>query len=143
MPKNTAAATIFEYDDSESDIVAGIKALTLTPRTLSESSIKRMSLLEQWNDYFQKGNLEDFQRLCVDLGLPGDLPSKTKCRQALKGVNVNIKQFLACDDKPHGVTLFKSRSALMRWTKKNKAFFPKRQVPNGSPLSTLLKVLIY
>ncbi|EYB28036.1 hypothetical protein FG05_00484 [Fusarium graminearum] len=62
-----------------------------------------MSLMEQWNDYFKKGDLEDYQRLCVDLDLPGDLPSKTKCRQALKGVHVNIIQFLACDDKPHEV----------------------------------------
>ncbi|KAG8674535.1 hypothetical protein FPOAC1_000505 [Fusarium poae] len=81
MSKHTTAVTTFEYDDSESDIVAGLDALALTPTTSSETPSKRMSLLEQWNDYFQKGNLEDFQRLCVDLGLPGDLPSKTKCRQ--------------------------------------------------------------
>lgn len=81
MPKNEVAVDIFEYDDSESEIVAGLNALALTPSTSSELPSKRMSLMEQWNDYFKKGDLEDYQRLCVDLDLPGDLPSKTKCRQ--------------------------------------------------------------
>ncbi|CAF3552463.1 unnamed protein product [Fusarium graminearum] len=141
MPKNEVAVDIFEYDDSESEIVAGLNALALTPSTSSELPSKRMSLMEQWNDYFKKGDLEDYQRLCVDLDLPGDLPSKTKCRQALKGVHVNIIQFLACDDKPHEVKFFKNRWALARWSRKKNTFFPRRKLPNGSPLRTLLKIM--
>ncbi|CAJ0545888.1 Ff.00g093610.m01.CDS01 [Fusarium sp. VM40] len=126
-------------DESESEIVPGFGAMTLTPRTSSDSTNKSLSLLQQWNNYFQKGTLEDSQRLCADLGVTSDLPSKTKCREALKSVNVNIKQFLECDNKPDGVMLFKSRNALIRWTFKNHAVFPKRQLPQGSPLRTLLK----
>ncbi|KAJ4023412.1 hypothetical protein NW752_003874 [Fusarium irregulare] len=73
----------------------------------------------------------------------GDLPSKTKCRNALKSVNVNICQFLDCENKPNDVNFFKSRNALVRWTKKNHAFFPKRNLPQGSPLRTLLKLMLF
>ncbi|KAM0342781.1 hypothetical protein ACHAPU_009273 [Fusarium lateritium] len=123
-------------EDSESDIIPGFATMTLTPST---SSNKKVSLLQQWNDYFQKGTLQDFQRLCADLGLPNDLPSKTKCRQELKSINVNIKQFLGCNNKPDEVRLFESRKALIRWTAKNNAYFPRRRLPQGSPLRTLLK----
>ena len=68
-------------EDSESEIAPGFGAMVLTPETLSEPANKHVSLLAQWNDYFQQGTLQDFQRLCADLGLPSDLPSKTKCRE--------------------------------------------------------------
>lgn len=68
-------------DESESEIVPGFGVMTLTPSTSSGPTNKRLSLLQQWNNYFQKGTLEDFQRLCADLGITSDLPSKTKCRE--------------------------------------------------------------
>ncbi|RGP62383.1 hypothetical protein FLONG3_10243 [Fusarium longipes] len=120
----------------------GFGCINLTPTASSESS-RRVSLMEKWNDYFQRGTIHDFRRLCVDLDLPGDLPSKTKCRAAIKTVHVNINQFLDCDNKPDDVRFFKSRSALIRWTKKKKAFFPRRNLPKGSPLRTLLERMSY
>ncbi|KAJ4271843.1 hypothetical protein NW762_000551 [Fusarium torreyae] len=126
-------------EDSDSGIVPGSGAMVLTPETPSEPANKHASLLAQWNDYFQQGTLQDFQRLCADLGLPDHLPSKTKCREALKVINVNIKQFLQCANKPAGVKFLKNRKALVRYTKKNGAFFPRRTLPKGSPLRTLLK----
>lgn len=41
----------------------------------------KVSLAAQWSTYIQKATLQDFQRLCADLGLSGDLGSKTKCRK--------------------------------------------------------------
>ena len=41
---------------------------------------KKPSVVEQWRGYFGKGDLDDWQRLCGDLGLKDDLPSKKKCR---------------------------------------------------------------
>ncbi|KAK1984094.1 hypothetical protein LZ30DRAFT_586882 [Colletotrichum cereale] len=35
----------------------------------------------KWDEYFGKRELADWQRLCRDLGLPDDLPSKTQCRK--------------------------------------------------------------
>lgn len=40
----------------------------------------KTSVAEKWQNYFQKGDLADWQRLCGDLGLADDLPSKKKCR---------------------------------------------------------------
>lgn len=39
-------------------------------------------VIYDWELYFGEGDggLEDWRRLCRDLGLPGDLPSKTQCR---------------------------------------------------------------
>ncbi|RBR20809.1 uncharacterized protein FIESC28_05162 [Fusarium coffeatum] len=127
--------------DDEPD--AGFEVLNPSPTTSSESCSIHLSPLQKWHNYFQKGTLQDHQRLCVDLGLPGDLPSKTKCRSALNSINVNICQFLDCENKPNDVKFFKSRNALVRWTKKNHAFFPKRNLPQGSPLRTLLKLMLF
>jgi hypothetical protein len=66
--------------DSDSDIADRSGVIVLTPSNSSASSSKYGTLMDQWNDYFKKGTLQDFQRLCADLGLPSDLPSKTKCR---------------------------------------------------------------
>lgn len=66
--------------DSDSDLVDRSGVIVLTPSNSSEPSSKHATLMDQWNDYFKKGTLQDFQRLCADLGLPSDLPSKTKCR---------------------------------------------------------------
>ncbi|CCT62448.1 uncharacterized protein FFB20_06163 [Fusarium fujikuroi] len=126
-------------EDSDSDLVDCFGVIVLTPSNSSEPSSKHATLMDQWNEYFKKGTLQDFQRLCVDLGLPNDLPSKTKCRDALKSISVNIKQFLQCENRPDDVKLFKNRKELIVWTRKRKDFFPRHQLPKGSPLRTLLK----
>ncbi|KAF5980031.1 hypothetical protein FBULB1_5431 [Fusarium bulbicola] len=127
------------YEDSDSDLVDRSGVIILAPSNSPKPSSKHASLMDQWNDYFKRGTLQDFQRLCADLGLPNDLPSKTKCRDALKSINVNIKQFLQCENRPDDVKLFKNRKELIVWTRKRGAFFPRRQLPKGSPLRTLLK----
>ncbi|KAF5568640.1 hypothetical protein FPHYL_2713 [Fusarium phyllophilum] len=126
-------------EDSDSDLLDRSGVIVLTPSNSSKSSSKQATLMDQWNDYFKKGTLQDFQRLCADLGLPNDLASKTKCRNALKSINVNIKQFLQCENRPDDVKLFKNRKELIVWTRKRNAFFPRHQLPKGSPLRTLLK----
>ncbi|KAM0424702.1 hypothetical protein ACHAPT_010010 [Fusarium lateritium] len=96
-------------------------------------------LATQWSAYIQKGSLHDFQRLCADLGLSGDLGSKTKCRKELKSINVNIKQFLECENKPEDVKFFKNRYVLMQYTRKTHSYFPRRKLAKGDPLRALLK----
>jgi hypothetical protein len=81
-------------EESESEIVPGFGVMTLTPSTSSDSTNKRLPLLQQWNNYFQKGTLEDFQRLCADLDLASDLPSKTKCREVGPMTPISHKSML-------------------------------------------------
>lgn len=37
-----------------------------------------------WGDYFGPGDLKDWQRLCHDLGVSGDLASKNKCKKVCR-----------------------------------------------------------
>lgn len=57
--------------------------LITAERTPAMARKKKQSVVEQWQNYFQKGDLADWQRLCRDLGLADDLPSKTKCREVV------------------------------------------------------------
>lgn len=59
--------------------------------------------------------------------------------QEIKSVNVNIKQFLESKNKPDDVKFFKSRHALIEYTKRTNSFFPRRKIPKGDPLAALLK----
>ncbi|EEU48603.1 uncharacterized protein NECHADRAFT_74914 [Fusarium vanettenii 77-13-4] len=85
------------------------------------------------------GSEPKHKRLCADLGISGDLGSKTKCRKEIKSVNVNIKQFLQSKNKPEDVRFFKNRHALIQYTRRTSWFFPRRKIPKGDPLAALLK----
>ena len=63
--------------------------------------------------------------------------------QALKSVYINIVQFLDCDNKPDDVILFSSYHALRSYTVGNGMFFPRRKIPQGSPLAKLLRLLLH
>ena len=78
-PKTLPMATL-NNGGSDDEPDAGFEVLNPSPTASSESCSIHLSPLQKWHNYFQKGTLQDHQRLCVDLGLPGDLPSKTKCR---------------------------------------------------------------
>ena len=78
-PKILPMAT-FNNGCSDEEPDAGFEVLNPSPTASSESCSIHLSPLQKWHNYFQKGTLQDHQRLCVDLGLLGDLPSKTKCR---------------------------------------------------------------
>ncbi|KAI8719085.1 hypothetical protein NCS52_00688900 [Fusarium sp. LHS14.1] len=115
---------------------------TAPPDSESDSKPKRKAkLAAQWSTYIQKGTLEDFQRLCADLGISGDLGSKTKCRKEIKSVNVNITQFLQSKNKPEDVKFFKNRYALVQYTRRTDSFFPRRRIPKGDPVRDLLRIM--
>ncbi|RSL51215.1 hypothetical protein CEP54_011543 [Fusarium duplospermum] len=116
---------------------------TAPPDSDSDSKPKhKVNLATEWSTYIQKGTLEDFQRLCADLGISGDLRSKTKCRKEIKSVNVNIKQFLQSKNKPDDVKFFKNRHVLIQYTRRTNSFFPRREIPKGDPLAVLLKTMV-
>ncbi|CAM1506955.1 Fc.00g065960.m01.CDS01 [Cosmosporella sp. VM-42] len=147
QPTSQVVQTLGSDSDIDRSLLENLESLNLDGGGSSENikpkKKKGKDLVEQWNDYFQKGTINDHQRLCRDLGLDDDLPSKTQCVKALKAVNVNILQFLNCDNKPDGVILFPSHSALVGYTVNNGMFYPRKIIPKGSPLRTLLKVMIH
>ncbi|RMJ10294.1 hypothetical protein CDV36_010072 [Fusarium kuroshium] len=111
---------------------------TINFKKLSKSERKDW-LVTQWKAYIKKGSLEDFQRLCADLGLSGDLDTKAKCRKAIRGVNVNIWQFLRSKNKPDDVRFFNNRHRLIRYTKETGSYYPKDRLGKDDPVRDLLR----
>jgi hypothetical protein len=46
-----------------------------------EAKKKRFNVVDAWQEYWGQGVLTDWQRLCQDLGVHGDLTTKDKCRE--------------------------------------------------------------
>ncbi|KAL2883614.1 hypothetical protein SGCOL_000756 [Colletotrichum sp. CLE4] len=105
--------------------------------TQKEAANLQTNLVARWEEYFGKRELADWQRLCGDLGLDTDLPTKTQCRKALRTVNVSIKQFLSVGNRPDDVKFFKNPSQLGRYCRKNKMFMSSKELPKGDPLRSL------
>ncbi|KAI3343185.1 hypothetical protein F4824DRAFT_133797 [Ustulina deusta] len=104
----------------------------------ANGALKPSAVVVEWEKYMGQGELEDWQRLMGDLGFDEQFPSKTKCRQALKSVWVNIFDFLMAIKKGEPVHHFRTQSELAAYTKKNRKFYPKKSIPKGSPLRQLL-----
>jgi len=43
---------------------------------------KSRAIVQEFDDYFGTGSLDDWQRLCRDVGLDGNYSSITQCRKA-------------------------------------------------------------
>ncbi|KAK5630030.1 hypothetical protein RRF57_005745 [Xylaria bambusicola] len=100
--------------------------------------LQQPAVVATWNEYMGQGELQDFQRLMADLGFEEYFPSKTKCRQALKTVWVNIPDFLHAVNTGQPVYHFPNEHELSRYTVKSRKFYPKNYIPKGSPLRQLL-----
>ncbi|KAK1711297.1 hypothetical protein BDP67DRAFT_579131 [Colletotrichum lupini] len=105
--------------------------------TQKEQAKVQTNLVARWEEYFGKRELADWQRLCGDLGLEADLPTKTQCRKALQTVHVSIKQFLSVENRPGEVEFFKNPSQLGRYCRKNRMFMSSKELPKGDPLRSL------
>lgn len=72
---------VFQDLDDEAKLGPRISASAHNQRAIPAMARKsKQSVVEKWQNYFQNGDLADWQRLCRDLGLADDLPSKKKCR---------------------------------------------------------------
>ncbi|KAK3329006.1 hypothetical protein B0H66DRAFT_9932 [Apodospora peruviana] len=109
------------------------------PEALSKKNID-----QRFGDYFGENTLENWQRLCVDLGLVGDFSSKTKCRKAIKKINVNIYDFLKAVKEGIFPYHFPNVTELRRYTIKNKKIFPKKKAKEEKgPVRALLKGIFF
>ena len=48
---------------------------------ISKPNSANFNVVDAWDDYFGEGTLDDWARLCRDLGLEGDFSSKNKCKK--------------------------------------------------------------
>ncbi|KAI1640335.1 hypothetical protein F4809DRAFT_637735 [Biscogniauxia mediterranea] len=118
---------------------------------------KPKQIVRDWETYFGTGELADWQRLMSDLGFQGEeFSSKTQCRKlqvtnqpfgpikALKGVWVNIRDFLDAVKAGGPVHHFDSEAELSAYTLADKRkIYPKDAIPDGSPLAKLLAHILY
>ncbi|KAI1208880.1 uncharacterized protein F4807DRAFT_136703 [Annulohypoxylon truncatum] len=95
-----------------------------------------------WNEYFGPGDLLAWQRLMADLGIPGTFSSKTQCRKVLRSVWVNIIDFLEDVQQGRQTRRFESENALRRYTLENDMIYPRKSIPKGSPLASLLARIV-
>ncbi|KAF6844400.1 hypothetical protein CMUS01_01174 [Colletotrichum musicola] len=93
-------------------------------------------LINDWNAHFGQGDggLEDWQRLCHDLCLPDNLPSKPSAAR-----HVNIRQFLDATDKPNDVVFFENVRVLANWTGRHHLLVPLDMIPRGTPMRALMR----
>ncbi|ETS87003.1 hypothetical protein PFICI_00831 [Pestalotiopsis fici W106-1] len=113
---------------------AKAKAITVEPK----NPPKKPKVVEEWEAYFKKGDLQDWLRFMGDLGLRQDYSSITKCRKALKNVWVNIHDFLHAVKNNQKPRRFASQHELARYTLDSRKTYPKKNIPQGSPLRRLL-----
>jgi hypothetical protein len=117
-------------------------------------------IVVRFNKYFGKGDLDDWQRLCRDVGLDGTMPSIVKCRavghtgcmafpqwvktwltnvaQALKQVWVNIHDLVDAAKHNRPVPRFDTRDELIKYTRRTKKFYPLQYVKEMGPVRALL-----
>ncbi|TVY58274.1 hypothetical protein LCER1_G004126 [Lachnellula cervina] len=118
------------------DLNPAAPALTLRPKK------PRRNIVKEFDRYFgSEDDLENWQRLCHDVGVDDDLSSITKCRkmeQALKGIWVNIYDFLDAVEKDEQPRRFPSQNALARYTIENDKIYPKKAAKEEGPVRALL-----
>lgn len=80
MAKKKTKAREAALDEELGGITKQLTMLQIKAPSATQKQ-KKVDVREQWDAYFGPGDLEDFQRLCEDLQIEGDLSSKTKCRK--------------------------------------------------------------
>ncbi|KAH8676519.1 hypothetical protein BGZ60DRAFT_371764 [Tricladium varicosporioides] len=101
---------------------------------------KNFDVVEEWDRYFgSEDNLENWQRLCRDVGIDDELPSIRQCKKALETVWVNIHDLLRAIRTDTPVRIFETKDDLIEYTRKKGKYFPREKAKEGGPVKALLK----
>ncbi|KAB5580816.1 hypothetical protein GE09DRAFT_1255731 [Coniochaeta sp. 2T2.1] len=106
-------------------------------KSRSKPKTDDFDVVKEWNQYWGQGNLEDWQRLCQDLGIHGQLKTKDGCREAMKDIWINIHDFLQAHPK-QSVTHFPTERDLAAYTKATHKVYPRDKIEKNSPLRLLM-----
>ncbi|ROW01679.1 hypothetical protein VSDG_02055 [Cytospora chrysosperma] len=122
-------------------------SMTKTKTKTKKKKGAKKDVQKRWEEYFgtNDNDLAKWQQLGRDLGIPEqELTSKTQIRKALKGIWVNIHDFLYnAENKPDDVEFFKSERELSEYTLQTKKVYPRSKITPGSPLRDLLAQILY
>ncbi|KAL2259467.1 hypothetical protein VTK26DRAFT_6849 [Humicola hyalothermophila] len=103
---------------------------------------KPPAIVREFEKYFGTGTLEDWQRLCRDIGIGGDLSSITKCRKALRRVHINIHDLLEAVKRGQTPHRFASVQELAAYTVRERKMYPKHYVKEMGPVKALLRCIM-
>ncbi|KAK0746114.1 hypothetical protein B0T18DRAFT_488747 [Schizothecium vesticola] len=92
------------------------------------------SIVRRFDTYFGSGDLSDWQRLCWDVGLEEEYPTKTQCKKALRTVHVNIYDLLDAVKAGNQVYRFKNQWQLAQYCKETKKIYPKKKAKESGPI---------
>ncbi|KAB8303264.1 hypothetical protein EYC80_004706 [Monilinia laxa] len=106
---------------------------------LKTGKTKKKDVVGLWQGYFgNETELENWQRLCVDVGMEEVPTSITQCRKALGKVWVNIFDFLDAKAEGKPVKRYKSERKLATYTMNSGKIYPKEKAKQGGPVRALL-----
>ncbi|KAK3906800.1 hypothetical protein C8A05DRAFT_29346 [Staphylotrichum tortipilum] len=103
---------------------------------------KARAIVREFDEYFGTGTLDDWQRLCRDVGLAGYYPSITQCRKALRTVHINIHDLLDAVKQGRHPPRFGNPQQLAEYTVNSGKIFPKIKVKAMGPVRALLRHII-
>ncbi|KAL2127115.1 hypothetical protein VTI74DRAFT_11315 [Chaetomium olivicolor] len=99
-------------------------------------------IVEEFDDYFGTGTVQDWQRLCHDIGLEGTFTSITQCRKALRRVHVNIYDLLDAVKQGRQPRRFANAQQLATYTVNSGKIYPKRYVKEMGPVKALMRQIL-
>ncbi|KAJ4297205.1 hypothetical protein N0V88_004123 [Collariella sp. IMI 366227] len=100
------------------------------------------NIVAEFDNYFGTGTVQDWQRLCHDVGLEGNFTSITQCRKALKTVYVNIHDFLDAVKKGRTPQRFANVHQLATYTVNSGKIYPKKYVKKMGPVKALMRQIL-
>ncbi|CCC06009.1 hypothetical protein SMACR_00225 [Sordaria macrospora] len=99
-------------------------------------------IVGDFSRYFGEDTLENWQRLCRDIGINKDLPNIKTCKKILRGVHVNIFDLLEAVQKGTQPKRFRNADQLAEYSVANRKIYPRRYVKKESagPVRVLLRL---
>ncbi|KAG6182522.1 hypothetical protein E4U23_006467 [Claviceps purpurea] len=113
-----------------------------SPEENAARNLFRQALVDEFGAIYGENDdkLDVLQQLCRKVEIDPIPQSITACKKAIKGVYVNIVDFIDCERTGEPIHKFASLAHLRRYTKKGKVF-PREQAKRSLLLRFLLQVL--
>ncbi|KAG6076625.1 hypothetical protein E4U15_005006 [Claviceps sp. LM218 group G6] len=113
------------------------------PKENAARNLFQQALVDEFGAIYGENDekLDVLQQLCRKLEIDPIPQSITACKKAIKGVYVNIVDFIDCERTGEPIHKFASLADLRRYTKKTGKFFPRNQAKRSLLLRFLLQVL--
>ncbi|KAE9381960.1 hypothetical protein N431DRAFT_476696 [Stipitochalara longipes BDJ] len=138
QPASSSPSTSSVAADLASLTIGGVSVQSTPQPRPGGTRIK--NIISEFDRYFGNDTkLENWQRLCGDVGVDGELLSIRKCKQALIPVWVNIHDLIhAVRHNRTPPRRFQTQRELSQYTKKNRRYYPREKAKEGGPIRALL-----